>query len=298
MNTKKLFLTLFALFAGASSLMPATALAERDNGRDQVRQQESRDEQRDSRQAENPQRAEQQNRQRIEKQAPQRMERQNQPRVEQQRQHPMQNQPQQRVERQNQQRVERQAPQRVEREERREQRPAVVQQRSYEQRNRNMHERRHMESRRTVHIEPPRRIVRPGYYRHVPRSRYFMGIRIHRPYGYLYPGFGFYYSDHDAFRWLAFTALTLTIIDHLDEDQQRMHEQALIRATSAEVGDTLYWDDRHASGSVTVLYIGTDRRGREYREFRQTVSARGRTETSYGSAYLKSNGSWEVMESN
>ena len=266
MNTKKLFLTLFALFAGASSLIPAAAVAERDNGRDQFRQHESRTEQRDSRQTDTPQRVERQAPQRAERQAPQR--------------------------------AERQAPQRVERQERREQRPAVVQQRTYEQRNSNMQERRHMESRRTFHIEPPRQIVRPGYYRHVPRNRYFMGIRIYRPYGYLYPGFGFYYSDNDAFRWLAFTALTLTIVDHLDEHQQRMHEQALIRATSAEVGDTLYWDDGHASGSVTVLYIGTDSRGREYREFRQTVSARGRTETSYGSAYLKRNGTWEVLESN
>ena len=76
MNTKKLFLTLFALFAGASSLIPAAAVAERDNGRDQFRQHESRTEQRDSRQTDTPQRVERQAPQRAERQAPQRAERQ------------------------------------------------------------------------------------------------------------------------------------------------------------------------------------------------------------------------------
>ncbi len=261
MNRTVIALSLISLLAGLFALAPASVFAERDGGFKRDRQQESRSQQHETRQ---------QNQQRADKQRPQR------------------------VDRQNQHRVERQSPQRAERQDRREQRPAVAQHRFDEQRNRAVQQRRHVETRRTFHIERPRHISKPHYYRHVPRSRYFMGIRIYRPYGYLYPGFGFYYTDHDAFRWLAFTALTLTIIDHLDEQQQRMHEHAWIRATSADIGDTLYWDDRHASGSVTVIYIGTDSRGREYREFRQSVSARGRTETSYGSAYLKSNGNWEA----
>lgn len=167
---------------------------------------------------------------------------------------------------------------------------------TYDRGRRAVSSRRHIETHRSFHIERPHRIIRPHNYRPVVRNRYYLGIHVYRPYGYLYPGFGFYYSDNDAFRWLAFTALTLTIIHELDEHQQRMHEQALIRATTGEEGDTLYWDDRNASGSVTVLYIGTDSRGREYREFRQTISTHGRTETSYGSATLKSNGSWQVSK--
>jgi len=172
----------------------------------------------------------------------------------------------------------------------------TVRTRTYDRDHRVSASSRHVETRRSFHVEVPQRIVRPHNYRSVPRSRYYLGIRVYRPYGYLYPGFGFYYSDNDAFRWLAFTALTLTIVNQLDEHQQRMHEQALIRATTGEEGDTLYWDDRGASGSVTVLYIGTDSRGREYREFRQTVSAHGRTETSYGSATLRANGTWQVAK--
>jgi len=77
-----------------------------------------------------------------------------------------------------------------------------------------------------------------------------------------------------------------------------MHEQALIRATTADVGGSLYWNDGDASGSITVLHIGRDFRAREYREFRQTISTHGRTETSYATAYLKSNGVWAVSRSN
>jgi len=262
MNTKMIILALFSLLAGTFS--PASALAERDDGDYRDRQQQSQREHRETRQTTQPQRVERQSPQRVERQSPQR------------------------VERQSPQRVERQSPQRVER-----QRPVIMQHYSYNQRATARPEtRHHIVTRRTFHIVKARHIVKPSYYHRVPRSRYYMGIRIYRPYGYLYPGFGFYYSDHDAFRWIAFTALTLTIIDHLDEYQQRMHEQAIIRATSADIGDTLYWHDGHTSGSVTVLHIGTDTRGRKYREFRQIVSVRGKTQTSYGSAYLKSNGTW------
>jgi len=288
MKNKTLLLTLFSLLAATLAFTPALALSEPGDNRSRDRQkQESRSEHRETRQINKAQRVERNAQQRIERRTPQHIERNT----------------QQRMERRTPQRVERNThqstPQRLERQERREHRPAVVQPRSYEQRRAlTPAARRHIETRRSLHIKRPARIVKPRYYRHVPRSRYYMGMRIYRPYGYLYPGFGHYYSDHDAFRWLAFTALTLSIIDHLDEHQQRMHEQALIRATTAQVGDTLYWDDRHASGSVTILYIGTDHRGREYREFRQTVTARGRTETSYGSAYLKANGSWKVSRMN
>jgi len=259
MKINTLFLALLTLLAGVAT----PALAERGDGDHGRRQMQA--EHRGNHQAGTPQRAEQRSQRRFERQRSLHIEQRN--------------------------------AQRVERHERRAQKPARVQRRIYEQPHRAV-PRRHVETRRSLHIERPHRMSIQRSYHRVPRSRYYRGIRIYRPYGHLYPGFGYYYSDHDAFRWLAFTALTLTIIDRLDEQQQRMHEQALVRATSATVGDTLYWDDGDAFGSVTVLHIGTDYRGREYREFRQTVSVRGRTETSYARAYLKDNGVWTVSRLN
>jgi len=256
MNRKITLLTLFTLLAGTSVISPDTAFAERDDNVSNDRRE-----------------------QRVEKQRPQRAER---------------NTPQH-VERERPQYRERKNSQRTERFERREQKPAVSQHRADQKRYSTVAP-RHVESRRTYRVERPRHIVRHRYYHPVPRNRYFRGIRIYRPYGYLYPGFGYYYSDHDAFRFLAFTAVTLAIIQHLDEPQQRMHEHALVLATTAEIGDTHYWGSEHSSGSVTLLYIGSDARGREYREFRQEVTTGGRTETSYARAYLNSNGRWDVTK--
>jgi len=305
MNTKALSLTLISLFAGSAALASSSAFAERafDNGYRSEKQQ-SEGERRDDRSAAKAQRSEKQNQKRDQSQGPD---------VQRNKAQRTDRQSPQRVERSTPQREERSQPQRMEKnsplytpDNRAAQRGQPRDRRdigdrnsrnpSFDRDHRSEAPRRQVETRRSMHVEPPQRAVRPHYSRPVPRTRYYLGLRVYRPYGYLYPGFGFYYSDNDAFRWLAFTALTLTIVNQLDEHQQRMHEQALIRATTGEEGDTLYWDDRGASGSVTVLYIGTDSRGREYREFRQTVSSRGRAETSYGSATLKSNGTWQVAK--
>ena len=131
----------------------------------------------------------------------------------------------------------------------------------------------------------------------MPRQRYYHGIHIHRRYGHPYAGFGFYYSDNDAMQWIAFTVLTLAIIDHLDEHQQRMHEQAQIRATTAHIGDTIYWRDRRSHGSVTVTDIWYER-GRECRELEQSVTSRGRTESSFNTVCQDRSGRWEVARLN
>lgn len=294
MKTKTTFLPLLALLAGAFVLAPASALAERNGERHRDRQHQSLSNQQKERHAAETKapRAERKSPQRVERQQP-RSERRAQGRIEQQRQpqHVERRTPQ-RAGRQYTDRTEQKSPQHAERRE--ERRPAVVQRNTYEKRHaeRSGH-RRYVETRRTFHIERPQHIQRRNY-RHVPRQRYYRGIHVHRRYGHLYPGFGFYYSDNDALQWIAFTVLTLAIIDHLDEHQQRLHEQAQIRATSADIGDTIYWRDRRSSGSITVTDIWYDRRGRECRELEQSVTARGRTESSFGTVCQNRNGAWVV----
>jgi len=128
-----------------------------------------------------------------------------------------------------------------------------------------------------------------------PYSRYFRGIRVNRPYGYRYPGYGFYYADSDAYRWLAFTAITLAMFDYISEEQQRLHEEAQIRATMAAVGESVIWQDGNASGSVMTTRIGASTSGRQCREFQQTVTIGGRSEQAYGTACLQPDGAWEIM---
>ena len=141
--------------------------------------------------------------------------------------------------------------------------------------------------------------TRPAYRGHttiiVPRERYVWGTHVIRRHGHPYRGYGFFFSDDDAFKWLAFTAITLKILDNLNEEQQRLHEAAQVRATTANVGETIIWEEGNASGTVTTTRIGTSSAGRPCREFQQRVTIGGKTEQAYGTACRNPDGSWEIV---
>ena len=147
---------------------------------------------------------------------------------------------------------------------------------------------------------PPRAVVirpRPSFYRPytVPRSRFYHDVRIYRPYGHLYPGFGFYYRDTDAFRFLGLTALSLVALNQLNEAQQRAHEEAFIEATSAPIGEPIIWNEGGRTGAVTPVRDGTTADGRQCREFQQDVTIGGEKTEAYGTACMQPDGSWEVV---
>lgn len=137
----------------------------------------------------------------------------------------------------------------------------------------------------------PARVIRPD------RIRHYRNITIVRPHGRWYHGFGWYSADDDAYKWLSFTAITLKLLDNLNEQQQREHEAAQVRATSANVGETIVWHEGGASGAVTVLRDGTSTSttGRYCREFQQEVRIGGNKERAYGTACRNPDGSWEVV---
>ena len=138
---------------------------------------------------------------------------------------------------------------------------------------------------------------RPSYYRpyFVERSRYYNRIPVYRPYGIAYPGFGFYYRDNDAFRFLGLTALSLAVFSQLNESQQRAHEAAFVEATSADIGEPIYWNEGGRSGRVTAVRDGTTNDGRQCREFQQEVTIGGDQTEAYGTACLQPDGSWQVV---
>ena len=127
------------------------------------------------------------------------------------------------------------------------------------------------------------------------RIRHYRDVVILRPYGHWYYGYGRHHNDSDAFKWLALTAITLKILDNLNEAQERAHEEAQIRATTAPIGETIIWQDGSASGSVTAVREGTSTAGRYCREFQQKVQIGGHTEEAYGTACQQPDGSWEVV---
>jgi hypothetical protein len=140
-------------------------------------------------------------------------------------------------------------------------------------------------------------IVRHGRRHVVPpeRVRRYRDVVIVRPFGHWYPGYAHYHRDDDAYKWLAFTAITLGLLDYLNEAQQREHEAAQIAATTAPIGERIYWREGGAGGYVVATRDGTSASGRYCREFQQEVTIGGRAEQAYGTACLNPDGSWEVV---
>lgn len=134
-------------------------------------------------------------------------------------------------------------------------------------------------------------IVAPRHRRH-----HYRNVWIVRPYGHWYSGYGHHYHDHDAYHWLAFTAITLSLLSLLTVAQQRAQEQAQIEATSAPVGSTIVWNDANASGGVSVLRDGRSSGGQYCREFLQTVTVGGRSEQAYGTACRQPDGAWRIVK--
>ena len=144
--------------------------------------------------------------------------------------------------------------------------------------------------------QPPKFFYRGRPYWAPPnRARQYRDIVIVRPYGHWYPGYGRYRRDSDAYKWLAFTAITLGLLDYLSEAQQREHEAAQIAATTAPIGERITWHEGDAGGSVVATREGTSESGRYCREFQQQVTIGGRIEDAYGTACRNPDGSWEVV---
>lgn len=131
--------------------------------------------------------------------------------------------------------------------------------------------------------------------RHNARHRTYRHIAVTRRHGGWYHGYGRHHHDGDAFKWLAFTALTLKILDMVNEDQQRRHEQAMIDATTARIGAPVVWRDGNASGRVIALRENYTSDGYMCREFQQEIRVGGRSEEGYGTACLQPDGSWKIV---
>ncbi|MGB5340103.1 MAG: hypothetical protein WBO06_13530 [Gammaproteobacteria bacterium] len=167
--------------------------------------------------------------------------------------------------------------------------------RDYRQDNRYEKRRDYGKHRKSKHVKSP--IIHRGHgYNVAPyRIRRHRDIVVVRPYGPLYGGYGYYYNDDDAYKWLAFTAIAVKLLDNLNEQQEREHEAAQIRATTAPIGEAIVWREGNAAGYVTATREGTSSSGRYCREFQHEVTIGGKREQSYGTACRQPDGSWEVI---
>jgi surface antigen len=69
-------------------------------------------------------------------------------------------------------------------------------------------------------------------------------------------------------------------------------------AHQAPLGETIVWNnpDSGRSGTVTPVRDGSSSSGLYCREFQQTITVSGRTETAYGTACRQPDGTWKIVE--
>ncbi len=82
------------------------------------------------------------------------------------------------------------------------------------------------------------------------------------------------------------------------DDVDRLNVQRASRqAQVAPIGQTIVWNNPNTgnAGSVTPIRDGTTASGEYCREFQQTVTVGGRTESAYGRACRQHDGSWRVV---
>ena len=145
---------------------------------------------------------------------------------------------------------------------------------------------------------PPVRHGGPEFVVPPERMRHYRNVVIVRPHGHWYPGYAYYRSDAEAYKFLAFTAISLAALDALSEAQERTLEAAQVRAITAPIGQAITWNDGGASGSVVALRDGKSTSGRYCREFQQTVTVGGKAEQAYGTACQQPDGAWEIVSTN
>ena len=84
----------------------------------------------------------------------------------------------------------------------------------------------------------------------------------------------------------------------MDEVDRLKADQANYRAKTAPIGETITWNnpDTGHRGTVTPVRDGTSSSGQYCREFQQTVTIGGETQSAYGTACRQPDGSWRVVQ--
>jgi surface antigen len=90
-----------------------------------------------------------------------------------------------------------------------------------------------------------------------------------------------------------------SIGESLDAADQTRHNQAYNQAQTAPLNQPVVWNNpnNNTSGSVTATRDGTNSSGAYCREFEQTITVDGKTETRKGTACQQPDGSWKVLGS-
>lgn len=84
----------------------------------------------------------------------------------------------------------------------------------------------------------------------------------------------------------------------MDDVDRMKANQAVVRAQSAPLGESVTWNNPDSGnyGTITPTRDGTSSSGQYCREFQQTITVGGETEQAYGTACRQADGSWRIMQ--
>jgi surface antigen len=84
----------------------------------------------------------------------------------------------------------------------------------------------------------------------------------------------------------------------MDEQDRMQANEAVVESQKAPLGETIVWNnpDSGNSGTVTPVRDGSTSSGLYCREFQQTITVGGHTETAYGTACRQPDGTWRIVE--
>ena len=83
----------------------------------------------------------------------------------------------------------------------------------------------------------------------------------------------------------------------LDRADRMYMTQAQTSANTAPIGEPISWNNPQSGNQGTVVAVrdGTSKSGRYCREYQQTITVGGKTESGYGTACQQPDGSWEIV---
>lgn len=84
----------------------------------------------------------------------------------------------------------------------------------------------------------------------------------------------------------------------MDEVDKMLANEAVLKARTASIGETITWNNSKSgySGTVTAVRDGVSGGGDYCREFQQTVTIGGQSEEAYGIACRQPDGDWRILQ--
>ncbi|USG62197.1 hypothetical protein NBZ79_04300 [Sneathiella marina] len=134
----------------------------------------------------------------------------------------------------------------------------------------------------------PRHPVYYGHYKNPYYKRHF-----YKPtYVYVKPYKGYRYPGYYSYRGFYWPFAQTRFVINLSDRQIERHHRAVYSALDAPVGEVVSWYDKGRHGTIVVIREGVDSSGHLCKEYRQTISYRGRVTSQTGVSCLTSKGYW------